>query len=507
MSKRYIDIDSSYRNRDRFPNPSQFDILISQSGRRSTVYNSIDPISESAMIFPPPNIKYNDIYNTYSWMYITSISPLTYQIDGIQINGMEYSTPPDAENYFINKYIENITDGSFRRIIKYHTEPSIIHYDTGLVDNSMTNTDSSILILGSNTIPFTFHSDVENYYVGKYITVSSQTRRIVGYNPSDPAHGNLPVCIITPNWHGDPSSFGGTAYTIFDDKACYITIDTQFNAGQVSTYPPVLAAVNETQYRIRGDTPIEVGTFSSSSNGNMFILPASSSFIHNYYSGMYLWLTSTNQYYLITEYNGDTHTGTAIRQIRPNINIGDPYNILQFSNDNFAPLVCTGSQVSEQQMSCYEIELISLILPNLILDSGFGNLIAFYPYVYVEFVNLSMMNTNILYSNNPHARKVLFKVPIDDVITPNISSFITVDGHGMVQTIKFKPFDNFFVSVYLPNGELFKTKEADYVSPSLPNPNVQISMTFAIRKLEANSEDVYENAYTIPGEYVYTFPF
>ena len=120
----------------------------------------------------------------------------------------------------------------------------------------------------------------------------------------------------------------------------------------------------------------------------------------------------------------------------------------------------------------------------MVLASGFGNIIAFYPYLYVEFSNTTSMNKNILFSNNPNARRVLFKVPIDDVNTPDVSSFISVNGQCMVQTIKFKPYDNFRVSVYLPNGELFTTEEVDFVSPSPPNPNVQLSLTFSIKRME-----------------------
>lgn len=499
MSKRYIDIDSSYRNRDRFPNPAQFDILISQTGRRSTVYNSIDPVASATIIFPPPNLHQGATFNSYSWMYSTSMSPLTLQIDGIVVNSsntaVNYLAPSDAENFYINKYIENISDGSLRKITDYHTSDVVTHFDTGLVDVSMTSADNRILILGANTIPFTFHSDITNYYVGKKVTVGPQTTTIVAYNPSDAGHGGLPVLTVTPNWKGDAATLGASAYTIFSDIAYYVTIESQFSGGAITSIPPVTDGVNETRYRIRGDLPYEVGTIVSGTL-TTFTLPLTSYPINDYYNGMFLWITN-DTYYLIVDYVGATRTGTISSHFSPILAGGEEYNIMQFSQDNFSPMVYTGSQVSEQQMVCYEVELVSLILPNLVLSSGFGNLIAFYPYVYVEFANITGMNSNIIYSNNPFANRALFKVPVDDVNTPRTSSFISIDGHTMVQTVKFKPYDNFRVSVILPNGELFMTEEMDYLSPAPPNPNVQMSITFSIKRLEVEPEmdewDAYNN--------------
>ena len=71
---------------------------------------------------------------------------------------------------------------------------------------------------------------------------------------------------------------------------------------------------------------------------------------------------------------------------------GNWIQLLTFDRDNEQPLNYTGSTVSQNQMVCYEVELISLILPNLPLDNTIGGLIAFYPYLYVE---LSIQNSAI----------------------------------------------------------------------------------------------------------------
>jgi hypothetical protein len=90
---------------------------------------------------------------------------------------------------------------------------------------------------------------------------------------------------------------------------------------------------------------------------------------------------------------------------------------------------------------------------------------------------------NSIYSNNPNATSAVFRVPIYDVQNPIASAFVKLDGDGMTQTLKFKPNDNIFFSVRLPNGELFKTIELDRYSPQQPNPDIQISALFSFKRL------------------------
>ena len=170
----------------------------------------------------------------------------------------------------------------------------------------------------------------------------------------------------------------------------------------------------------------------------------------------------------------------------PNSLTGNWIQIMTFNRDNEQPLNYTGSTVSQNQMVCYEIELISLILPNLPLDNEIGGLIAFYPYLYVELSNKTAPSggsKGVMYSNNPNANRALFRVAIDDTPTPVISKFIKVDGDGAVQTVKFKPNDNLYIRVFLQNGALFETQQRDTPSPMQPDPFVQISAEFSIKRL------------------------
>ena len=173
----------------------------------------------------------------------------------------------------------------------------------------------------------------------------------------------------------------------------------------------------------------------------------------------------------------------------------DPYDggsknyvgeILFFSYDNFNPFNYIGSLVSQQEMVCYEIELVNLIIPNNILQVSLGGLPAFYPYLYVELSNVSAAGANIrnsIYTNVPTATKATFRVPIDDIPQPEISTFIKIDGDGMVQTIKFKPNDNLFFSLFFYNGEIYNTITTKRYAPEPPEASCQISCMFSFRRL------------------------
>lgn len=162
-------------------------------------------------------------------------------------------------------------------------------------------------------------------------------------------------------------------------------------------------------------------------------------------------------------------------------------NITDFDKDSYSPFDYIGTTVSSNQDVCYEISLSSLTLPNLSLKTG--SKIAFYPYVYVEFSNVTSPNnssTEIIYSNNPNSNIALFIVPVGLLVNPNSGTFLTLYS-DMTQYIKFKPNDNLKFSVYLPNGEPFETFINDTFPPYEPDSRVQIEAVFRIvRKLYLN---------------------
>ena len=160
--------------------------------------------------------------------------------------------------------------------------------------------------------------------------------------------------------------------------------------------------------------------------------------------------------------------------------------LLPFTRDNLVPFVYTGSTVSQQEAVCYEIKLLNIVLPNQTLISGTGSRISFYPYVYIEITNVSGASAgmkNVIYSNNPNSSKMVFRAAVDDISNLIASAFVKLSGDSMTQTLKFKPNDNLKFSIRLSNGNIYDTVVEENYSPLYPNPLVQISALFSLRRL------------------------
>jgi len=244
---------------------------------------------------------------------------------------------------------------------------------------------------------------------------------------------------------------------------------------------------------------------------NCIYLPLSANSTDNYYKGKYMYIyPNTNSsssltnirgscFYInayigngynacfITNVNdscvkGETEFYPSYSNITANVPMpGTLINIVSFSKDNYTPLMYNGSVASQNEPVAYEISLVNLTLPNTTLISGSS--IVYYPYVYVEFTILNSQVVSAIYSNNPNSKKAMFLVPITDINNKMTTRFIKLNGGSMIQTVKFKPNDCLKFSVYLPNGELFKTVATDYYSPSVANPFVQIEAVFSILRL------------------------
>jgi hypothetical protein len=182
----------------------------------------------------------------------------------------------------------------------------------------------------------------------------------------------------------------------------------------------------------------------------------------------------------ITSYDSLTNTITVFPNFTEAPVVDAKIEILNFSYDNLNPFVYTGSLTSQQELVCYEIELLSLLLPTETLTVANGGAISYYPYVYVELSNTCSSNRNIIYSNNPNSTKQLFRVPIFDI---QDNPVFTKIGGGMSQTIKFKPNDTLYFAVTLPNGEVFQNIVPERFSPLSPEPRIQISAMFSLKRL------------------------
>lgn len=556
-STRYLEINSTYRDRNLYPSPADFVVEISQSGQKDRK-QALDPVCESSPIlswnnsFLEDTAAFTTAENTDSITVDSTYSTSDAQILYVSIGGTSRFR---AVNGFYNGAIFSINSGGavVRRRIASYTYingtnailemdtpfPSTVFTASGVIENP-TPIDTST---ASSTIYFFIPSSlsIENAYVGAYVDLVSspggittlESRRIVSFNgDTHLAELSAPT---TDNWvdngtaaeansnfairYALPCNEGDLLGVSTNGKVLQLASTVTSNPDQVigsflrmiepvptaGTFSTATAPCYEERRIVNfyGDD----GVFSAIAvAGTTFTIITGST---QDFTGAFITNSTAGETRLISSYNTATKSGVVSSAWGGGVLAGDAYFIrtieLQsgfttapttgagnnayelecYTRDNWNPFNYTGSLVSAQQSVCYEIELINLILPNSTLVTG-GRAI-FYPYLYVKFESVSSASAGhkgVIYSNNPHANAMMFRAVVDDNAQPANSPFIKIDSDGMVQTLKFKTTDNFRFGVYLPNGVLFQTVEQDYYSPTVPNPLVQISALFSLKKVD-----------------------
>lgn len=471
---RYLEVDSTYRDRVRWPLPGEFEIPISQSGRKSRA-DALDPVSLAAPITNwtsslfDPSAAGTSVTATVDTIAAPNLAAATNEPQVFIIQSAAGNLQ-QIEDYYINAVANNTTITEERRISSYR----YIGTDSGGTNDR-----------GEITLATTFGSTFAD---GDTIVIS---------DPTDVSNTSFPLFFVPAGRLGDNAYPGCilwnetlNQYRPISDYGLFthlLEVTTTGTAG-IST-GPVTGWLITHAYAIRKEAPIFTGTATGVPTITTVPLSAAASAVNDFYNRQFLRMTSgaaDNEVNMIVDYVGATQTVTLFPGFSTAPAAADTLEILGFSYDNAVPFVYSGSTVSQQEEVCYELELLNLVLPNRTLVVGQGSRITFYPYVYVEFSNVSAAGAgikNIIYSNNPNSTRMLFRAAIDDVPNPVFSTFVKVDGDGMVQTVKFKPNDNLKFSVHLSNGEIFTTDITDTVSPFAPNAEGQISAVFAMRRI------------------------
>ncbi len=480
MSQKYLEICSQYRDRTLYPNPGYFEIPISQSGTKDRK-QALDPVCLSTPTLVFNGSFRNDIPSTY--VEVSLVHPTS-------------SNTIQNINALSTLMIET-TLNSFRREKNFYRGAVIELTQTlGSVTTSIRRRINSYEFVSQDTITPTADQ--------AYITLDIPLPDGIGVtvsalgsinNPTDTILTVKPMIflpqalIIDGNYQNyyiynvDMNEYRTVHY--FDAEICMVTLDSPAPSW-LSTHNYILRKEQPTQNGQLISSTINTATINSVPTSNNSMV---GSFIRIYKPVPAYPLSDTIDYgetRRILNYDGQTVTVYPSFSTIPVTGVTSGFEILNFSYDNAQPFVYSGSTVSQQEMVCYEMELNDLILPNTTLAVGTGGLIAFYPYVYVELQNVSASGaglSNIIYSNNPNSTKMLFRCGIDDIQSPLISRFIKIDSDGMRISLKFKINDNLRFSVRLPNGEIFETIEQDHYSPSPPNPLIQISCMFTLRKV------------------------
>jgi hypothetical protein len=543
-STRYIEIDSTYRNRNKWPNPAEFEVLVAQSGRKDKM-NADDPVSDSAPInnFYWEPRKFSTANRT--GIIIATIGAVNVSNCGasgdnktiIQINTTNLQT---LENYYAGAviYNTNIARLQSSRIISCvymgnnRAQITVEGFATPQVNDQVQITDPSDITDPTNPFIFVPNGQIgNNSYTGciLYNSDGDTHANILGYNSVTRL---LKLDNITSkSWNLATALFSihkkppikGLLNNFYADNM-YLSLPSTFT-NELDSYKNSYIAFYNSSLLITPRRIIRYETFTGKSLGTTgdfttINFPNTASKKNGYYNNAWIQIMSGASANNVRKIINYTVTGvepnltrvatvdlqfTDIHNAGSSIQDGDDFTfrsvflespldvaktgntlfqIFPFSHDNHNPFVYTGSM--QQEIVCYQIELLNIIIPNKILNCGVGSRIAFYPYIYVELSNISGSSSgmkNSIYSNNPNATSMVFRVPIYDVQNPTNSSFVKLDGDGMTQTLKFKPNDSIFFSVHLSNGELFKTLENETYAPLAPNPEIQIRAAFSFKRV------------------------
>ena len=557
---RYIEIDSTYRNRKEWPLPSEFEMLISQTGRKNRL-DAVDPVSNAASYARWTSNTFNTTGSSATVAgTVVNISP-GFGASGdtnsvITLLANVANTFQQVTNYYKNAVLFDTVSNKASRILSYrYIGKNAVNLDrvqfvlssplVGVLVGDLCNindpTDLTNPITPLIYVPNGLNG--ENSYANTFIynetlsiaTVAPQYRSITGCDAiTNVIYINTSTSAIATNSSGPVTGWtAADVYTIRRD----IPLLGQLNNNNGSTSIFSFSPISNSETDIYRNSYIHMLTGPSSGDTRLInryetftgiavtgtiitvVFPNNASDRNGYYNGAYIQMLSGagaaigNNIRQVVSYTvtgvspnlvrtaivdanfsgviatGDSFTfrsGFISESFSGSVLLNNIYELLPFSYDNLFPFVYSGSVVSQQEMVCYEIQLMNISLPNTILATGVGSRIAFYPYIYVEISNVSgasagMINT--IYSNNPNSVRMVFRATIDDINSPLSATFVKVSGGGMIQTLKFKPNDNLRFSVHLSNGELYETLEKENYAPLPPNPVIQISALFSIRRL------------------------
>ncbi len=507
MSTRYLEINSSYRNRDEYPNPSEFNVIVgnyTESFPQITsfpqyTFNNNNYGTLSREPFTNGNIARPSLQSTSApvtqgpiIVYPTYAGYMMFAWDTI------FPTPAPTDSRVVVKYndINNTFTLSSPLSLTVSTGLGLIQGDGQVLDPSPCKTIGDPNNSATWNTPYTYYNIqsfsrtysqfpvlTQSTYVGSYLMYEGTGSSTNLLSPT----GNLVSALGVPE---------GRIITSIDTTTLQITIDSPFSY-TVGTPANML---DTRQFSIRKTLPILVGSCSLIPyTNNILDLGTYASSEDNIYKDAFLYIrpsfndsiypnlligknTFSNYIYKILKYDGATKQAYLDRSIDPAIGISSfpstrVYEIMRNTEASWSPLLYTGSSIVRPDPICMRVGLTALILPNVLLTNG--NRIAFYPFVYVELRNTSSktVGTDIIYSNNPNSHRAIFVVPITDIRNPRRSPFIKLKSK-MKQTIKFKPNDSFIFRVYLPDGSPFQPIQTDNPLPLPPIPLRQLEAVF-----------------------------
>lgn len=436
----YIEVHSAHRDRALYPLASYFVVRIAQTGCNGKL-NATDPVALSApqLVFTPFLTLVGGTLNPPAIPLTNATSPLNVIIS------FPAGTASHIRDYYTGLMFDVATvppQTARATTWTYLSTSGGIDYFQMIPDSPLTGTGA---VTVANPTDFT---DPNNLYIF-----------IPNGSASDNFYLNQLVYNQTLNEWLPIIAYDGTTHIArLGPSGTWATTDTFV----LRTEPP-------SQFG-NSLTPISPTTVSVP-------LPVS--------AGDFIRILSTNQIVRITDYVAATGIATIYPAFDPPIAGPQLYEVLPFSRDNEGFLNFNNTSAAIREPVCYDMSLLNITLPSSLINTSRGSRIVFYPHIYVEFRAEQNwgQGSNTLISNNPNARRMIFRALAGDNQNELTNPFNRLGGDGMVQRIKLDPLANYRFGVYLSDGSLFQTITNEWYSPLPTNPLAQITALFSFTRV------------------------
>lgn len=456
----YLELDSTFRNRTRWPNPGEFEVALSQSGRAQGE-QAQDPICVACPV------------NEWTGGYFD-----------VNILGNE-----SVEGRILSTGLGNANS---KTVIEFRQEPpSTLQQRYNYYKHA---------IFRNSSQPDQFARILEYIYLGNgraQVTLSDENFQ---FNFGDF------FFIVDPSDTNDPTALYLFVPAGSDNRQDYLnkiiyneTLDQWRPVGAYDNQTGILSVGGDPafawqrfhNYSIRNTIPNYIFTSGGGSTTDQVVLTGASAVnMDNIYQSWFLRIPQTlynntvtapeGEVRRIVAYDGATQTATVFPPFTAGT-AGLAFELMQFGYENANPL--TWRFNLSQEIPVFNIRLNRLVLPNRVLAIGNGGKTAFQNYFYVELSNVDPSSTNTLniFSNNPYAVRAMFRATVKDINNPDEQEFVALEGDNMIQTVRFRLDSNIKLKITLNStGETFETTLADNVPPAEPNHDLQVNVLFEL---------------------------
>jgi hypothetical protein len=442
----FLELDSTFRNRQQWPLPGEFEVLLSQTGR-NTQQNMVDPTCTTL----PSNTWTGAYFNENALGNLAVQGTVTTSCCApvITLTPVFPATFETRKDYYKKSIVQNLTTPS-------------------QISTILESSD-----LGGGKMQIVVRNENFSFNVGDTLTILDSS------DFSDPNNSYLFIPCSKQSYANQilyNETTGESRPISFDDNTGLLKIGgSTLGWAITNNFSLRPAAPNFVCTAGIGSTPSQVivtGTAATSNTNfeNWFVR-----FPRILYGNTEIAPQGLSR--RIVKYDNASKVLT-VNPPLPATPAGMQMQLMQSGYDNAIPFNTRMTVAGE--IPTYRVQLSSLTIPNIQLAVGSGEKPAFSNFFYVELSNpdVSQAQFYSIFSNNPYSTRALFRVTVRNCENPDTMKFVPLKG-DMVQTIRIRLDSNMRMRVFLPStGETFQTIIPDTVSPEKPNDSVQICALF-----------------------------